>query len=349
MNSAIVDLETLPEAALALLPPAARDLFASRLWFETIRDHAAPGGVAARYALIGEADPAMLLPVWCDARGVTAGLASPYTLEFRPVLAPGAEASVAGAAFAGSCRRRPPVRLDALDPALPWLDGFIAGVRHGGLVVRRFEHFGNWFEPVAGLSFDGYLKSRPGALRSTIRRKLKAAANSARFDLIRDSAGLEAGIAAFEAVYAKSWKEPEPFPSFNAAFMRALVKPGLLRLGVLYAAGTPIAAQYWTVSGGSAVLHKLAHDEAALALSPGTVLTALMIRAVLEEDKVVELDFGRGDDPYKQDWVGQRRQRVGLVLIDPRHPRGLAELARTRLGVARRRLRRLMTKQTGPS
>jgi hypothetical protein len=346
MNSAILDLAALPEAALALLAPASEDLFASRLWFETLAHHAAPAGLAARFAQIGTT---ALLPVWCDKWGIVSSLNSPYTLEFRPLLGMNADAEAAGAAFAKLCRNRSPVRLDALDPALPWLGGFIAGLRQGGLVAQRYDHFGNWFEPVPGLSFDAYLKTRPGALRSTIRRKLKAAAPATRFELIRGGAALEAGIKAFESVYAKSWKDAEPFPFFNAGFMRALAGAGLLRLGILYSGDIPIAVQYWTVSGQRAAMHKLAHDEAALALSPGTVLTALMIRAVLDEDKVMELDFGRGDDPYKQGWTGQRRQRIGINIIDPRHPSGLAALARAQMGSARRRLRILMNKQAEPS
>ena len=60
-------------------------------------------------------------------------------------------------------------------------------------------------------------------------------------------------------------------------------------------------------------------------LSPGTVLTALMMAGILDgDDAVHEVDFGRGDDPYKRLWAGRRRQRVGLVIADPRRPRGAA-------------------------
>jgi len=49
----------------------------------------------------------------------------------------------------------------------------------------------------------------------------------------------------------------------------------------------------------------------------------------------VDDDFGRGDDPYKRLWAGQRRQRIGVVLANPRHPRGLAFLGRHALGRVR--------------
>ena len=85
------------------------------------------------------------------------------------------------------------------------------------------------------------------------------------------------------------------------------------------------------VAGGTATVLKLAHDEAARARSPGTVLTALMIRALLERDGVAELDFGRGDDAYKSLWAGRRRQRIGVLLVNPRRPLGLLALVSSAL------------------
>ena len=87
-----------------------------------------------------------------------------------------------------------------------------------------------------------------------------------------------------------------------------------------------------------ATVLKLAHDDAWRALSPGTVLTAHMIRGLLGE-QVTELDFGRGDDPYKQLWANRRRQRIGVLLADPRQPRGLAALLRHDAGTVLRRAR----------
>jgi hypothetical protein len=117
--------------------------------------------------------------------------------------------------------------------------------------------------------------------------------------------------------------------------MRETAAAGLLRLGIWRIGGTPVAAQLWILELGTATVLKLAHDEAFHADSPGTVLTALMLRTLLDGAQVDTIDFGRGDDAYKQGWASQRRQRIGVVLVNPRRPAGMAFLARHKLGRAR--------------
>lgn len=328
MHDDLVDWPALDPASLA--DPSA-DWFASHAWFDTLARHAAPAGLQPG-AVLAEGT---VLPVWQQHGVVMQGMSSPYTVEYAPILP--ADAREAGRRFARHARRHGAVRLDALDPARPGLASFLDGIATAGIAVRRFGHFGNRTGAIVTHDFDGWLSTRPGSLRSTITRKLKRARDATRFDIVAGEAGLDAGIAAFEAVYAASWKVPEPFPAFNAACMRALSTSGCLRLGVLSTDAGPVAAQYWAVSGGSAMLLKLAHDQAASALSPGTVLTARMLDAILAADRPATLDFGRGDDPYKQLWVDGRRERIGVMLFNPYRPAGLTGLLRDTLGTLRRR------------
>jgi CelD/BcsL family acetyltransferase involved in cellulose biosynthesis len=86
-----------------------------------------------------------------------------------------------------------------------------------------------------------------------------------------------------------------------------------------------------------AALHKLAHDESDRARSPGTVLTAAMLRFLLDREDIAEVDLGRGDDAYKALWAGRRRQRIGILLANPRRLDGLAALGRHLLGRVRAR------------
>ncbi len=314
----------------------------SRAWFAATEAAALPRGARpGMLALLDAGRPLALLPMRLGPGRAAASLSSPYTVLFQPLLAAEAEPVAAGAAFGRHLRRYPVTTLDALDPAWPGLTPFLAGLGRAGLVPLRFDQFGNWHEDVSGLDWTGYLASRPGALRETLRRRGRAAARdgSIQFEVVRGLDGLEEALAAYEAVYARSWKEQEPYPDFNAALLRRLATLGLLRLGVVRQGDRPLAAQYWTLRDGVATVLKLAHDEAAKALSPGSLLTAHMIRTMMAENGVRMLDFGRGDDPYKKDWARMRRQRIGVVLAAPWRPAGLAALARHMAGTLRRRVR----------
>ena len=327
--------DTLPAWCDRFLAPAdGGDVFASRLWYDAILAHAWPADAEPLLARCGDA---LLLPMLRQG-GRLRAMVTPYTLEWRPLPAPGADGQSlreAGQALGALWRWQPPIRLDAMDDAAPGLEAMLSGLR---LAQARYQHFGNWRQVLApGAGWAGYLASRPAAMRSTITRKLARAGREARFSLIATpGAALEDAITAYETVRAQSWKPFEPFPGFDAAWVRRAAAAGVLRMGVLRGLdGTPLAAQHWVLSRGHAALLKLAHDEAARAASPGTALTAMMIRHLIDEDGAATLDFGRGDDDYKQLWAGERRQRIGVVLSDPWHPAGMLELGRQAAAKAR--------------
>lgn len=347
-------------ASVGALPADADDLldgslFSSRAWWRCVEAAALPPGVEPLYLLarVGERT-AGLLALARAADGTLGSLTTPYSCAFPILLAPGPAQARILRTLARAVRSGAVVRLDALDPAAAATSMLPAAAQRAGLLALHFDHFGNWREDVSGLDWPRYLAARPGALRETIRRRLRAAERQGDVTLrvIDGPAGLEHAIADYEAVYARSWKEAEPFPAFNPLLMRSLGPLGQLRLGVLDVAGQPVAVQFWVVAGGVASVLKLAHDEAFRRLSPGTVLTAMMIRHVLERDRPALLDFGRGDDGYKQGWVGHRRQMVGMLLVNPtrpsswpllgRHAGGrLAGMARKASGLAAAAMQRL--------
>lgn len=337
--------------------PNGGDLFASRLWYDTLLLHAFPEGAEP---VLGATD-AVLLPLLRE-HGRLRSLVGDYSLAWRPLPAPGADAAAlheAGRAFARLLRFGPPVLIEALDAQAPGLAPLLSGLRAGRILAARFDSFGNWQESFPpALDWESYLAARPPALRNTVARKLARAARGFAFErIVEPGPALEAGIATYFEVRAQSWKPHEPFPDFDAALMRALAAVGALRLGVLREAaqGRPVAAQYWAIDGAGeggrrrATVLKLAHAEGAKAASPGTVLTALMIRGMIGQDGVLALDFGRGDDAYKRLWVSRRRQRIGFVLADPLDPRGAAALARQAGGALWRRLRPLALATVAPA
>ncbi len=336
-----LSVEDCPAAALdglALLRDAAFESGAA--WWRLVADTAMPDGSRARFVLVRQdGAPLLLLPLRLDRRGRASGLTTPYTCCFQP---PCLRADGLGEAGLALARHLPPVlRLDALDRDWEGWAPLLRGLRRGGRRHAWFEGFGNWRERLGGRDWACYLADRPGPLRETIRRRLGQAERDpdAVFRLVVDPDAVPGCLAEYEAVRAASWKAAEPFPDFAARFAADAARAGVLRMAVLRRGGRPVAAQYWTVERGHAILHKLVHDETSRAQSPGTVLTAWMIRRLIKEEQVTILDFGRGDDPYKRQWATERQQRAGLVLADPWHPLGAAALLRQAGGDALRHWR----------
>lgn len=320
----------------ALFADASADLFASADWFDLSLVHARPLGMAAGFAVVQRAGRAVLaLPLW-HGQGGARGLDSPFVSRFAPLASRDAEPDDY-VALLGGLRRFPLIRLDALAEADAAL--LAEAARRAGRVPIGFAHFGNWHEELAGRDYAAWLADRPGALRATIRRRSRAAAAdpALRIACLTQPAEMAGAIAAYQTVYARSWKPAEPCAGFIPALIERMAERGILRLGLLWEGERPIAAQIWIASGGVAHVLKLAHDEAAASRSPGTVLSAAMLQRLIDADGVTEIDFGRGDDAYKQGWAGTRRQRMGLVLADPRQPRAWPVLARHALGRLMRR------------
>jgi CelD/BcsL family acetyltransferase involved in cellulose biosynthesis len=344
-SCADLEVETFPSAAalpadVQILLGEATELFETNAWWNVVLAHAMPAQAEAVFLTIrARRRVVAMVPLLRTGRHLSS-LTTPYTCAYMPLVACGLDQPTriaAMAALARICRPAGTARFDALPAEWDGLPDLESGARQAGLVPLRFDHFGNWFEDVRGLDWSAYLLRRPGALRETIRRRMHRAEklDGAHFDLMTRPDQMDYAAAAFELVYAKSWKDAEPYATFNVALMRALAPLGLLRFGVWSIGAEPIAVQMWVVMGGQAVVLKLAHDEAFKAHSPGTVLTALMLRHLLDTEHVSQIDFGRGDDQYKQGWVTQRRQRIGMLLVNPWRPSGMATLARHAAGRAR--------------
>jgi len=230
-------------------------------------------------------------------------------------------------------------RFSPMDPASREFALLKRALALAGLSSHAYFAFGNWYEPVHQ-NWTDYLKERSGQVRSTIKRNAKKfAAEGGRLEIVQGGEPLEAGIAAYQAVYAQSWKVPEPYADFVPGLIRLCASRGWLRLGLAWLGEKPVAAQIWIVANGRADIYKLAYDEAHKALAPGTLLTALLMERAIDVDQVHEIDYLIGDDPYKAAWMSQRRERFGLVAYDPLTPRGLLGLARQAFGTAWRRLR----------
>ena len=197
--------------------------------------------------------------------------------------------------------------------------------RAAGWYVAVEECDTNHVLPVQGRSFAEYWDSRPGPLRTTLKRKAKnvEAVVLTQFD--------PAAWDEYEAIYAASWKPAEDQPAMLRAFAKAEGAAGRLRLGVARADGLAVAAQCWTVENSIAYIHKLAHLESHRQLSAGTTLSAALFQHVIDIDKVELVDFGTGDESYKADWMEQVRPRYRIDCLNPARLQSWAPLAKRML------------------
>jgi hypothetical protein len=342
---------------IGAMPPAARavfggvgteHLFTSLPWFESFVSAGLAKGAEPFFLILGDDEtPWAILPCERPLSGPASitGLTSFYSCDFRPVIAPetdrAAVACALGRAVSQEFSHHPVFGFDSLDIAEPTIKPFLAGLSRPGRALLRYAHFGRWWEDVSGTSFADYMAARGGALREVIRRKgAKLRRNGAILTMIGpgdNPDAVERGIADYEAVYAASWKEPEPFPDFQPTLMRNLAAAGWLRLALCHIGDKPIAAQLWVLVGGTATVLKLAHDRAFDRQSPGTVLTHFAIGRLMEAETVRTLDFGRGDDPYKSAWTTNRTPHIGVLSVSYTRRPGL--ILRHRLGAAVRALK----------
>lgn len=299
-------------------------------WFHNLHDTVYPGERGCMiYTVTHDYAPVLAMPIRVVSTSggqQVEGLANFYTSLYAPVCNEHAQAADMATLLREVSRRHGPVQRMYFAPMDPDAYGFTLlkqGLEKAGWVPFRFYCFGNWYLPVEEGCWDIYRQSLQGQVRNTLERKSKRfIADGGRLKLIKfQGIELDQAIAAYESVYAASWKNPEPYPDFIPGLLRMCARRGWLRLGVAYHGETPIAAQIWIVCHGKAYIYKLAYDQAYSHYSPGTLLTGMLMQHVLDQDKVAEVDYLIGDDTYKQDWMPQRRERWGIVAYNPRNLR----------------------------
>jgi hypothetical protein len=221
-------------------------------------------------------------------------------------------------------------------------DALWTGLRQAGYLVEATEDFGNWYLSLeSGGDFTSYWADRNSRLRNTVERKERALfrAHRARVELLETPAESARAIDLYQRVHAGSWKQPEPYPNFIPSLIATGLDLGAVRIGVLTVDDEPVAAQLWIVWNRRATIFKLAYAEQFARFSPGSILTRQMMRDAFNRGGLDEIDFGCGDDPYKQEWLPERRQRWMLTAYDPLSPAGAAHTLRRYLPrLVRRRL-----------
>jgi hypothetical protein len=338
--------EELPKETRELFEKAGEDCFFSSLpWFRVFVDHALDAGDLVKiYSTpqLAESEGSMRAALATVHRVRSSAFFRPrklsslsnyYSSLFGPVGSETHGGEAARSLAKAIAEDSPPwdeVELKPLDVNSVAFGALKVGLQSAGFVVQTYFCFGNWYLDVNGRSYAQYLEDLPSVLRNTIVRKKKKLekSNRAKIAIVTGGEDLQAAIEAYEKVYSASWKQPEPYPNFVPELIRACAAMGTLRLGVLHVDGKPAAAQFWIVQNGVALIYKLAYDEAYTDLSVGSILTATLMQHALDVDRVREVDYLTGDDSYKKDWMSGRRERWGILAMNPHTVRGAAAIVR---------------------
>ncbi len=182
--------------------------------------------------------------------------------------------------------------------------------------------------------YASYYQQRPSQLRNTIKRREKklAKAHQYRAEIITDINAFSAAFTAYKMIYQHSWKGDEYSFNFIERVCLAALAENKLRLGILFVDDEPAAAQLWflqstyddnATQGNSGQLHttasifKLAYTPKYQQYSVGSILSLALSEHVIRKDNVNSIEFGMGSEPYKKDWLTDKRTRQSYQIFNP--------------------------------
>jgi hypothetical protein len=320
---------------------AKKSIYISRDWFELIAQTCSTPGDAPRiYGLErsrGTQEPIAALVMRGNMtrksplrRRTLYSMSNWYSGVYAPVVLPGLDDPITAIneltrAIVQDAPAWDSIEISPMDPEDENYAAWTEALTRNGIRLQTYDYSGDWYDRLEGNNFDDYWRSLSSKKRNTLRRKEKAAqaAGNIDFRMYTDETGLDRALADYNVIYAASWKGAELFKDFIPELIRRSASHKSLRLGIIYVAGEPAASELCIVGGGVALMAKTAYVDKFANLSVGALATLEVLRRVLDNDQIHEIDFGNGDDAYKREWVRSRRQRRGLIGFNTRTVRGL--------------------------
>ncbi len=310
-------------------------------WFEMLHASAFPND-EPMIALATQRDAACWMILVDTGDDGLASLANWYSFWHRPQFSQGQDAATRArllTAIARDLRQRTSrlVLHPLVDTEGDTIGQMTRALRLAGWsVIPRIMGYKRHIALPAGTRFADYWAGRPGSLRSTFARKTqRMPLITAMYERVTDALWHD-----LESIFAQSWKPHGDDFAFLRRFAEREADAGRLRLGFALRGSQPLAVELWTVEGGTAFIHKLAFDERAADISPGTQLSYAMFAQAIDTDKVRAIDFGTGDNAYKANWIDAARPVIELDAFDLRRPEtwrsalttGISALRPARLG-----------------
>lgn len=229
-----------------------------------------------------------------------AGLLAPDHIDL--IAAPGDHRTVAREVL--TWLLRPGNRLIELDGLTA--DGTLASLFADELVTT-FD------APLAELphEYAEYVASRPGKVRSTIKRRSKQLSAAGVSFSVAERSDLERAIRSFSILHDLRWAERSgflaAFERFRDVLVAAADRDELVINELRLESGETIAAEIDFRVGERLFFYQAGRRTEHEWRGCGTVLRAKIIETAIG-DGLIEYDMLRGDEPYKTEWATSRRR-----------------------------------------
>jgi hypothetical protein len=310
----------LPENSNKLFAEGEQDsLFLSRIWLESLTDHALAENQSIILACVVEDETFQaILPMMSSVGDGLSALCANFTSFYSPLVINHGQQDVILSCLAKGLSQMDfaSIRFEPIDSDDDNIIRLRRCMESCGFQSYPYFRFYNWMHPLNGQSFDQYMAERPANLRNTINRKQRKFERDHAYDIrLYKHEDIDQALLDYQVIYKSSWKANELYSDFTPSLVRSLSELGWLRLAILYIQDKPVATQIWFVVHGKASIYRLAYDEYWKNYSPGSILTQYLMRYVIDTDKVSEIDFLTGNERYKQDWMSVQKERSGLRFV----------------------------------
>jgi CelD/BcsL family acetyltransferase involved in cellulose biosynthesis len=146
-----------------------------------------------------------------------------------------------------------------------------------------------------------------------------------RFSTLADSAGFDAAFEKFVNLHQRRWTERgEPgcfsswrFLNFHREIAHSLLVSGKLRLHLLDIDGETTAAEYHLASNKVIYAYQSGLDPSWASCEPGRLAIICFLKMAIDEG-YSEVDFLRGDEPYKAHYRAAFYEAMEVRAVHPR-------------------------------
>jgi len=198
-------------------------------------------------------------------------------------------------------------------------------------------------------TWDAFLASVSGNLRSNLRRREKKLAGMGARFVDRSREGTAEALASLFALHGARWSEmkgrtgnfvDERVRAFHQEMAPTLAHAGALGLWTVEVGERAVAAIYGFKHRGRFLYYQAGFDPAWAEHGVGLALMGHAIRRCIEAG-LTEFDYLRGEEEYKRRWTSRSRRTLSFAVLPP----GLKAFAWRALGATKDAAKRLLRRE----